>query len=397
MQTTTHPIATALLTAAVILTAAPAAQAEPYMAVRGGFSCGDCHVNRSGGGMRTLTAEMHAVDILSLPNDGMGILPAHDDWFSPNVSDFFSIGADVRLVDKVTFKDDPVYADSNDTVGSVKNNTAFRSLDSNDMDLAQATIYAHLRLIPEVLSVYIDEDLSPGGGSSAENREAFILLDKVLPNDAYIKAGRFFPAWGLKLQDDESFAGSVAGFTFNRTVAGLELGRSGEGLNWFVSVSESTEDDDTDQLLVASAYRMWPEVGPFANLMAGASAAHDKPNSNEALWLTAFGGASVGRWTLLAQSTFVDSETSGETTKSWAASGEANYLWQDWINTKVVFDFYDPDDDQAEDARNRVSLGIEPFIDRFLQLRVFYRVLNGPENQPQYNRDELTLEAHLFF
>ena len=83
--------------------------------------------------------------------------------------------------------------------------------------------------------------------------------------------------------------------------------------------------------------------------------------------------------------------------QAWAVYGEANYLWRDWMNTKVAFDIYDPSDNEAEDTLTRISFGIEPFIDRFLQLRLFYRIFNGPENLPATNRDELTLEAHLFF
>jgi hypothetical protein len=83
--------------------------------------------------------------------------------------------------------------------------------------------------------------------------------------------------------------------------------------------------------------------------------------------------------------------------QAWAGYIEANYLLCDWMNAKLAFDFYDPSDNTAEDTRNRVSVGVEPFIDRFVQLRAFYRVYNGPEDQPQHNRDELTLEAHLFF
>ena len=57
----------------------------------------------------------------------------------------------------------------------------------------------------------------------------------------------------------------------------------------------------------------------------------------------------------------------------------------------------DPDDDAGDNNRNRVSFGFEPFLDRFVQMRLFYRVLNGPETAPNQNRDELTLELHLFF
>jgi hypothetical protein len=387
-------LALALFVAATLMAAT--ASAEPYMAVRDGFACGDCHTNRSGGGMRTLTAEMHATDILRLPNDGEGLLPAYDDWFSPNVSDYFSIGGDFRAVDKLLLQDNP------DADGNVSNNTTFRDIESNDMDVEQATIYAHLRLIPDTLSFYIDEKVAPGGAS---NREAFLMLDRLLPwEGAYIKAGRFFPAWGLKLQDDEAFVNSASGFSFDKTVAGLEMGRSGEGTSWFLSVTEGTEDSDTDQLFTASAYKLWDEVGGFSHAMAGISAAHDAPDDGEINAFAVYGGASVGRTTVLLQADLLDTETdvdgdgaADDDVQAWAVYGEANYLWRDWMNTKVAFDIYDPSDNEGEDTMTRISFGIEPFIDRFLQLRLFYRIFNGPENEPATNRDELTLEAHLFF
>ena len=36
-----------------------AALAEPYMALREGYACGDCHTNMSGGGMRNVTVDTH--------------------------------------------------------------------------------------------------------------------------------------------------------------------------------------------------------------------------------------------------------------------------------------------------------------------------------------------------
>ncbi len=370
-----------------------AASAEPYMALRQGFTCGDCHTNRTGGGMRNLTAEMHAADILKLPNDGLGVLPAHDEWFSPNINEWFSVGADFRMTETVLFQDEP------DENGEVDNNTAFRDLESNDFETEQATLYAHLRLIPGILSAYIDEKVAPGG---ADNRETFVLLEQLLPGEVYIKAGRFFPGWGLKVQDDDAFVSRTSGFNFDRTLSGVEFGRSGMGWNWSASASEG--GDDFEQLLMASSYYVWGETGPLNGAMLGASAARHEPSDLEALSYTAFGGFSCGALTVLTQGVYLDSElheTDEEDDQivvdntAWAAYVEANYLINGWVNMKVAFDYFEPDDELDEDARNRVSIGIEPFLDRFLQLRVFYRVYNGPEDDPTSNRDELTLEAHL--
>ena len=358
------------------------ATAEPYMALREGASCADCHTNRTGGGMRSLLVEMHAADVLHL-KDGEGIFPNPEAGFSPQLTSWMRVGADFRVTDTLTFRDDP------DAQGRVDNNTAFRDLDSNDMDVDQGTVYAALDLVPEYLKFYVDQRFAPG---SADNREAFALVDQVLPGDAYIKAGRFFPAWGLKLQDDEAFVNSAPGFTFDRTLSGLEVGHGGIGLNWFLTLAEGSGDDDLDPLVMGSAFYL-TEKG----LMMGASAAHDEPDDNEINAFAWFGGFSAGRLVALAQGSYLDTEVAGVDLQSWAAYGELDYLFFGWLNGKLAFDYIDPDVDTSDDARNRFSIGVEPFLDEYLQLRVFYRVLNGPEDQPNANRDELTLEAHLFF
>jgi hypothetical protein len=352
------------------------------MALREGASCADCHTNRTGGGMRSLLVEMHTADVLHL-KDGEGIFPDPPEGFSPQVASWMRVGVDFRVVDTLTFRDDP------DASGRVDNNTAFRDPDANDIDVDQATVYAGVDLVPEHLMFYVDQRFAPGG---ADNREAFALVDQMLPGEAYIKAGRFFPAWGLKLQDDEAFVNSAPGFTFDRTLTGVEVGRGGMGLNWFLTIAEGTEDDDLDQLYMGSVFYL-TEKG----FMMGASAAHDEPDDNELNAFAWFGGFSAGRLVALAQGTYMDTDVAGVDTQSWAGYGELNYLFAGWLNGKLAFDYIDPDVDTSDDARNRVSVGVEPFLDEFLQLRVFYRVLNGPQDQPSANQDELTLELHLFF
>ena len=362
--------------------------AEPYMALREGYACGDCHTNRTGGGMRNLTVEMHGAEILNLPNDGDGLFPEVDERLSPHINDFLSVGGNFRLVDTLLFQDAP------DATGRVDNNTAFREIESNDIDIQQGTLYAEIRLIPEYLSLYIDERVAPGG---ADNREAFGIVDKILPKEAYIKGGRFFPAFGLKLQDNRAFVNAHSGFSFDRSVTGVEVGRTGEGLNWQVSVSEGNEDNDLDQLVTGNAFYMWRDVGALTSVMLGGSAAYDEPDNNGFQAYTAYGGFAAGPLALLAQGVFLDTESATADDQSWAGYIEANWLFSDWINGKVAFDYTDPSDNASDDERNRVSIGIEPFIDEFLQLRLFYRVYNGPKTNISANRDELSVEAHLFF
>jgi hypothetical protein len=176
------------------------------------------------------------------------------------------------VADELLFQDNP------DANGRVENNTAFRSLDSNDLDVEEANLYGEVRLVPDYLSFYVDERVAPGG---AENREIFGLVDRILPFGAYIKGGQFFAPWGLKTQDDDSYVNSVPGFSFDRNVAGVEVGRTGDGLNWFLSVADGADNLDTDPLLIANSYYSWRQHGVMTGALVGGSAAHETPGSNE--------------------------------------------------------------------------------------------------------------------
>src|SRR5262245_65999768 len=71
------------------------AHAEPYLAVRSGAKCSDCHTNLDGGGKRTAFAHIHSHDILHdlriLP------LPAGVESFNGEISPYVSIGSDLRV------------------------------------------------------------------------------------------------------------------------------------------------------------------------------------------------------------------------------------------------------------------------------------------------------------
>jgi hypothetical protein len=74
-----------------------------------------------------------------------------------------------------------------------------------------------------------------------------------------------------------------------------------------------------------------------------------------------------------------------------------DWLLLDWLNAKLAYDYFDPDRTVKEDQQDRVTIGLEPFLSRFLQLRLFYIVSNGTPQRPQDSADELRAEVHVFF
>jgi hypothetical protein len=257
-------------------------------------------------------------------------------------------------------------------------------------------------LIPDVLTLYVDQRFAP----QTNTREAWALLR--LPWDIFLKGGKMFLPYGLQLQDDNAFIrggrnGSVTtGFSFLQQQAAFEIGIEPEPFSVIFAVSEGPSGD-RDVQVTGTAYGLWTDVPVVRNVLLGGSFSRVGPPDVETLVGGVFIGTNLGPLTYLGEIDFrsdKSAETDGNHEGRFIHYSELNYLLFDWLNTKVAFDYADDDgdiSDRADDSENRVSVGIEPFFSRFLQLRLFYRVSNGIEFNPSHNQDLWSLEAHVFF
>ncbi len=380
----------------LLLWAAPA-RAEPYFAVREGMRCSACHVNMNGGGMRGDLVRTHARDVLHYPNF-FGTFSNPPTFFNGEINQYLALGADLRASDTATFQDKGVN-------GRVDNDKVFRGrLETNRVDATEAVVYGEVRLIPEYLSFYLDQRFQPG----TDNREAFGLLRGVLPWKGYVKAGRMFLPYGLQLQDDGAFirggtnGSASSGFSFNQQQAGLVIGFEPDPLTLVVAVSDGPPGD-RDVQVTTTAYTLFTELPVVKNVLAGGSFSRVGPPGSETMVFGFFAGSNIERFTLLGEADFRSDRnpaTSGRTLGRFIAYGEGDYLLLDWLNLKAAVDFADYDGSAGfvtNDSENRVSVGLEPFLNRFLQLRLFYRVSNGVRSKPTHNQNVLLAEAHLFF
>src|SRR5947209_10887983 len=73
------------------------AHAEPYLAVRTGFKCGQCHINPTGGGERTVFGEVFAQNELAAKRIDTG-----PDLWSGAVNKFLAVGGDLRYDETYT-------------------------------------------------------------------------------------------------------------------------------------------------------------------------------------------------------------------------------------------------------------------------------------------------------
>lgn len=382
-----------------VATWAATASAEPYFAVREGQKCSACHVNMTGGGMRTSFVSAHAKEILRYPN-WLPELTKPAEYFTGEINQYVGIGADLRVDMTAVMQDNPG-AD-----GRVDNNVAFRgTLDEFDINVNQATTYLNVNLIPDLLNVYLDQRWAP----SVDTREAWAMV--LLPWDAYLKAGKMFLPYGLQLQDDTAFirggrnGSATTGFSFNVSQPAFEVGWEPGPVSFAAAVSQGIVDD-RDVQGTGTLYSLFTDVPVVRSVLLGTSGTYAGTSDGSNSWFGLFTGFNLGRFTYLGEVDwgwfdFVD-PLSDQRVKpgTFITYSEGNYLLFDWLNMKVAFDYADYDGTlprQGSDAENRVSVGFEPFLARFLQTRFFYRVSNGIETNASHNQDLWIFEVHAFF
>jgi len=397
----------AFLAQCLVLFSAPAF-AEPYIALREGLRCSACHANMNGGGKRTELVATHARDLLHYPGF-LGSFSNPPEFFNGEINKYVALGADVRASNIAVFQDGKPDADGVFR-GRVRNDRVLRGrLERNDMQVTEAVGYLEVRLLPQYLTLYVDQRFEP----TTDNREAFGLLRGILPWNGYVKAGRMFLPYGLQLQDNGAFIrggtnGSIStGFSFDQQQAAFELGFEPGPFTLVAAVSEGASND-RDLQVTATASVLLKELPVVRNLVLGGSFSRAGPpasanrGTNETMVFGFFAGSNLGRLTYLGEADFrsdCGTDTDNRSVGRFIAYGEADYLLFGWLNLKAAIDYSDSDGTlrDVNDSENRVSVGLEPFLNRFVQPRLFYRVSNGIRKDPTHNQSVILAELHLFF
>jgi len=347
---------------------APPARAEPAIAARTGYSCGQCHVNRTGGGLRTAFGSLYAQTILparALPvHEGGNLLPADPDAR-------LAYGGDLRFNYYGVFSDD------------YENTSSF--------EIPAADLYGLARLVPRRLAVYVD--LGVGSGAVI-SRELFGLVSFRTGN-GYVKIGKFIPPFGWALPDDDAFIREPIGFAFSAPDIGVQAGFEPGRWSLHMSVvngNAGLRDDDRGKKFTLVTERR------FKRSRIGLSAANDRSGETTTTWGGLFGSLNLGRLSLLAEGdrrlARPDEEPSIET---WAGFVEVNLLLKRGMNLKYAHDWIDPSRDVLTDQQQRDSLGFEYFPYPFAQLRAFVRRKDGPPQVAGARDKQVDLEIHLYF
>ena len=365
------PIRAALV--ALSLTAAAPALAEPAIAVRTGYRCSQCHLNRTGGGMRTPFGSVYSQTVL--PRNLLrwraegNLLPADPDAR-------FAVGGDVR------FQALSVTRPGLD--------------DTFSFEIPEANVYLEGRVLPEWVSIYLDGKVGPGGAAA---REVFALLSLEKWN-GYVKAGKFLPPFGWRLPDDQAFIRQASGFTYSAPDTGIEVGlEPGRWTFHLAAVNGASGGGDQDrakQISFLGARR-------FENSRVGLSASNNISDGVRTTQAGLLGGLALGRLALLAEADWAQAHqrnaTTGEREISERLVGflEADLLITRGLALKLAHDWIDPSRDVRTDARARDSLGVEYVPYPFVQLRLFVRRSDGPPQVRDSRNVQTDFELHVFF
>ena len=340
------------------------AKAEPYLAVQKGMHCSSCHSSPAGGGKRTAYGNIFAQTELAARRLGDGKL-----W-TGDVTKWLSIGGDLRA----SFE----HVDVPNRSGT------------SDVAFNRGTFYAEATLIPNRLSIYVDEQFSPDG---FENREAYLRLNSK-NTKWFVAGGEFFLPYGLRLQDDTAFVRQATGINFANTDRGVQGGYNSGAWSVIASATDGSgagRDGAGNQFSMVSSYVQ-------ATWRAGVSVNVNDDDAGDRTMFGFFGGLKTGPVAWLAEIDSISDDVSpGVTIDAFAGLLEANWTIRGKNNLKISYDYLDPNNDISEDHQVRYSLVWEHSPIQFLQARLGFRLYDGIPQVDTQNRKVFFAELHGFF
>ncbi|MBI1804697.1 MAG: hypothetical protein HY033_02520 [Ignavibacteriae bacterium] len=370
--------------------------ALPRFALMTGAKCAACHVNPTGGQMRTDYGTTFSSDVLPLR------ATRDDDFtFSGKLNDNISIGGDYRSQFIYDFATDPSDGQSG--------KTSFHAMTT--------TIYGAAKL-GKKFTFYFKQDIVNSGYGALVGPEVFGIA-RILPNQWYIKGGAFLPDYGWRIDDHTSYIrggdlGFIPGgplntgllFIPNYRDIGVEVGGYIENLFVTASILNGTGnfrkiDFQKDKafcvkleyngMLSSVPFRLGVSGYGFGSYkMGGISAGFATPDS-------CFVVMGEMDWThnMLSGTLIIPGA------HAMAAYAEADYRIVDGVWAIGKFDLFDPlqgtVNDPAGSSVNsvkRVTLGFEFYPYNFVEVRPQYRI---NIEEPAVTNDQALIQMHVWF
>lgn len=369
-----------------LVLASRVAVAEPYIAIQTGYKCSACHVNPTGGGLRTTFGDVFAENLLA-----GHLLPAGSPvWTGQVLQNFLRVGGDLRT--------------------DYSRTAAPQTPLSAQFSLEQARVYTDVSVIPNRLSVYVDEQVAPG----TQTMEAYIRYGD--SSNWYLKAGHFYLPFGWRLQDQTTFVREVTGINMNTPDTGVEFGLEREHWEWQVDATNgaansgssigssasgtSSTSSSTSTSTRSSGYMATTQLMYMRSLWrAGIAGSYTQSSlAGDRDMAGLFAGLRTGPVAWLGEADVVRQAGYSDGTHTMVPMlGEMDWRLFKGNNLKLTYEFYDPDEHIGNNQQTRWSVLYELTPIPFLQIRAGYRRYQGiPQNNAQ-NQSLAFIEAHGFF
>lgn len=341
--------------------------ALPRFAARTVAKCQSCHVNPTGGGMRNFYGAT-AYGRETLPVKSWQEDFALED-FSNQLTEFISYGLDFRFLYFYQKKDNP-------------------STERSSFFPMQMDVYLNMQASKKI-NVYVNPAF--GGGVTTQRWEMFATA-QVLPLNGYVKAGRFTPAHGLRLDDHNVYVREKTPFRNNTgQAAGIEAAINPGPLSLTLSAMNAGDDrdDKIPKAVLAKAEARF-KIDKLGALLGASTMNRIKSGNDRVNLLSGYGLLSWDEnFVLTAAVEYIrgnssDLATSGERgggydgndVKQVALTVETDYVVVQGVDLKFIYDFFDPNTAFATGAATRYSFGFELFPVSGVELRPLYRWTN---------------------
>jgi len=356
-----------LLFGVIVCASSHPAFAEPYLAVQFGFKCSQCHVNPTGGGLRTVFGDVLAQTVLPAQHLDLGV----DNWTGQLGTPYVRAGGDLRTDAQVT--------------------QVPRSESLQEFSLEQTRLYLQAAVIPERLIAYVDEQAAPG---AALDREGYLLYWSA-SHEWYVKAGQMYLPFGWRLQDQSAFLLTTTGINMTTPDQGVEFGYERGPIDAQLAITNGTaggavrgpgKQYSLNVAFVDSRYR----------LGLAANDNNQSEGAKQAYGL--YGGVRTGPVAWLGQAEITDDHS----IPNGAGRELATLLEADWLiarghNLKVTDEFLNPNRSVPNGEQTRWSVVYEYFPIQFLQLRAGLRRNDGIPQDPAEHRRFYFVELHGYF
>jgi hypothetical protein len=352
--------------ACLALLQAQRAEAEPYLAVQQGYKCVQCHVNPTGGGLRSPFGDVFAQNAMAATT-----LPAGAPvWLGQAVQDIIRVGGDLR-------------ADWSAT-------TTPGSPTSEAFALEQFRLYADVNLIPNLLGIYVDEEVTPG----AQTMEAYARIGST--SDWYLKAGRFYLPFGWRLQDQTAFVREASGINMNTPDNGVEFGIERNHLSAQIDLTNGAANTGAGTGYQLTSNVVWVE----SIWRVGASGSFTDSRGGNRWQEALYAGVRTGPIAWLTEADLIrqagNAAPEPGTQTSIPAFIEADWLIHKGNNLKLTYEYYDPEKQVSNNGQTRWSAIYELTPIPFFQVRAGFRRNQGIPQAPNQNQTLAFVEAHAF-